>query len=139
MRYPSTKFEFLHGHYNVTCHTLKTGKVITKRTQLWSSTFALGNFPLLYIAVFPSLFSLHQFSSLSHFNLPPSVQCLASSIIHSSLNLLSFHLYMRAPYITNTVRLITYIGSEMNMSKECELQVLIICTVFCCLAIQCRP
>ena len=60
----------------------------------------------------------------------PSEQCLASSIIHSSLNLLSFHLYMRAPYNTNTVSLITYIGSEMNMSKECELQVLIICTVF---------
>ena len=86
----------------------------------------------------PPSFSFTFFHFLLFTNLLPCltyfplfIQSLASSIIHSSLTLLSFHLCMQAPYNTDIVKLIPYIGNEIHKSKECKLQVLVVCTVFC--------
>ena len=92
-----------------------------------------------------SQFSFH-FLHFFHFtNLPP---CLTSPSIHSVSWFFHYqfltHPLKLPPLNTGTMQYwdckVNDIRQECNaMSKKCKLQVLIICTVFSCLVIQCRP
>ena len=117
----------------------------------------MWNFPLMVskqiasILVFllPIFFLLSLFNSLSSLFL----SLLSSSLPHSSLNpficsmscFLHYHLVPHSPFSTSTsyntdiLKLVPYIRNEMHMSKECELEILIVCGIVYCVLVGCNP
>ena len=103
----------------------------------------------ILVFLLPIFFFLSLFNSLSSLFL----SLLSSYLPHSSLNpficsmscFFHYHLVPHSPFSTSTsyntdiLKLVPYIRNEMHMSKECELEILIVCGIVYCILVGCNP